>query len=147
MSLEENKAIVRSFMGALNEQDLSSLDDLVATDLFDHTNQFRGLETVKQTLKLFYRGFPDAHFTIEDIIAEGERVWISETEIGTHNGEYLGISPTGKKITISTVSIYRVVDGKIAEAWHVYDNLDFYKQLGIIEYTEEGKKLFPEDVK
>ena len=94
---------------------------------------------------MFYRGFPDAHFAIEDIIAEGERVWIRETEIGTHNGEYLGISPTGKKITISTVSIYRIVDGKIAEAWHVYDNLDFYKELGIIEYTEKGKKLFPED--
>ena len=144
MSLEENKAVVVSFMEALNKQDLPSLDDLVATDLFDHTNQFRGLETIKQTLKLFYGGFPDAHFAIEDIIAEGDRVWVRETETGTHKEEYQGISPTGNKITITTVSIYRIIDGKIAEAWHVYDNLDFYKQLGIIEYTEKGKNLFPE---
>ena len=109
------------------------------------TNQFQGLETIKQALKLFYKGFPDAHFAIEDIVAERDRVWVRETETGTHKGQYLGISPTGKKITITTVSIYRIVDGKIAEAWHVYDNLDFYKQLSIIEYTEKGKKLFTEN--
>ena len=132
--MEENKAVVRSFIEALNKQDLSSLDDLVAIDYFDHTNQVRGLETVKQAITIFYRGFPDFHVTIEEIITEGDRVWIRETETGAHKGEYRNIAPTGKKVTFSGVDVFRIVDGKIAEAWHVYDFLDFYKQLGFIKY-------------
>ena len=127
MSLEENKVIVQSFIEALNKQDLSSLDDLVATEYFDHTNQFRGLEIVKQAIAIFYKGFPDFHVTIEDIIAEGDRVWVRETETGTHEGEYRGIAPTGKKISFACVDTFRIVDDKISEAWHVYDFLGFYK--------------------
>jgi predicted ester cyclase len=66
---------------------------------------------------------------------------------GTHTGEYYGLAPTGKKITYTAVAICRIVDGKIVEGWGVYDMLDFYKQLGAIEYTEKGKKLFPEEAK
>ena len=145
MSLGENKAIVRRFIDALNTQDFSSLDELVATDYVDHTNQFRGLELVKQAITIFYKGFPDFHVTIEDIVAEGDKVWVRETETGNHTGEYRGIAPTGKKITFSCVDIFRVIDGKVVEGWHVYNQLDFLKQLGVIEYTEKGKKLFPED--
>ena len=130
----------------MNKQDLSSLDDLVATDYFDHTNQLRGLEDVKQLAAMMFKAFPDFHVTIDDIIAEGDKVWVRETETMTHKGEYRGLAPTGKKMTFACVDIFRIADGKVAEAWHVYDFLDFYKQLGIIEYTEKAKKLFPEDV-
>jgi predicted ester cyclase len=134
MSLEENKAIVRSFLDALNQQDLSSLDDFVAPDYYDHTNQFRGLDIIKQTIRIFFKGFPDFHVNIEDMIAEGDKVWVHETETGTHTGAYRGIAPTGKKITFSCVDIFHIVDGKFAEGWHVYDFLNFYTQLDVIEY-------------
>ena len=63
-----------------------------------------------------------------------------ETE--THTGEFRGLAPTDKKITFAGVIVYRIVDGKVTESWGVYDLLDFYKQLGVIEYTEKAKKLF-----
>ena len=98
--------------------------------------------------------FPDFHETIENITAEGDKVWIHFKVTGTHTGEYSGnvpligkvtLPPTGKRFTFTAVLIYRMADGKIAEKKSaVYDMLDFYKQLGIIEYTEKGKKLFPE---
>ena len=64
--------------------------------------------------------------------------------IGTHTGEFLGVAPTGKKITLYAIATWRIVDGKIVEKGsQVWDFLDLYKQLGIIEYTEKGKKIFP----
>ena len=146
MSLEENKAIVRRAIESLNKQDLSLLDDLATPNYFDHIFK-QGLEWIKQSLAMFWKGFPDFHVAIEDMVAEGDKVWVRVTFTGTHTGEYLGFAPTGKKISYKSVTIKRVVDGKMVEGWTVNDMLDFYKQLGVIEYTEEGKKLFPEDVK
>jgi C-1 hydroxylase len=146
MSLEENKAIVRRTIEAINTQDLSSIETMIAPDFVDHTRQVRGLENLKQFLFMIFKGFSDWHIDIEDIIAEGEKVWIRITVTGTHTGDWMGIAPTDKKFTEYQVWIYRIVEGKVVEGWDVDDDLDFYKQLGIIEYTEEGKKLFPEDV-
>ena len=144
MSLEENKAIVRRFVEAYNKENLDLLDDLLAPDYFDHTNQV-GPEGLKQLIGMAFKAFPDYHETIEDIIAEGDKVWIRvSVNTGTHTGEFMGLAPTGKKLTIEMVDIFRVVDGKIVEYWDVTDRLDFLRQLGVIEYTEKGKKLFPE---
>ena len=147
MSLEKNKAIIRSFIEAVNKQNLASLDDLMAPDFVEHTVQLQGLEGAKQFLTSIYKGFPDWHETIEDIIAEGDKVWTRAKYTGTHTGEYLGLAPTGKKIAITGVNIWRIVDGKVVERESVRDLLDFLKQLGVIEYTEKAKKLFPENVK
>ena len=147
MSLEENKVIVRRFIEAYNKQNFDLLDDLVAPDYVDHTNQIRGMENLKQTMKLAVKAFPDWHETIEDIIAEGDKVWVRITFTGTNTCEWLGFAPTGKKVTSKNVDTYRIVNGKLAEYWNVTDASHFNKQLGIIEYTEKGKKLFPEDVK
>jgi len=157
MSLEKNKAIIRSFYEALNKQDLSLLDDLVAPVYVDHTYESEGpesgylnemyLEGLKQALTMFYKGFPDWHMTIEDIIAEGDKVWVRFKATGTHTGEHHGLAPTGKKITETGVDILRIVDGKVIEGWRVHDHLNYFKQLGVIEYTEKAKKLFPENVK
>jgi len=145
MSLEENKAIVRKAIEAVNKQDLSLLDDLAAPNYFDHTDQ-QGLERHKQSLAMFFKGFPDCHWTIEDIVAEGDKVWARVTYAGTHTGEYLGFAPTGKKISYKSVTIKRIVSSRIVEGWTVNDMFDFLKQLSVIEYTEKAKKLFPEDV-
>ena len=154
MSLEENKAIIRSLYEALNKHNPDLLDELMALDYVDAPNtphELRGLESVKQYYADVYRGFPDLHLTIEDIIAEGDKVWVRATMTGTHTGEweFFGITfaPTGKKLRWTAVNIFRIVDGKIVERKSVRDVLDFLKQLGIIEPTEKGKKLFPEDVK
>ena len=101
----------------------------------------------------FGNAFPDFHETVEDITAEGDKVWVRFKATGTHIGEYTGFLPsigkiilasTGNKCTMTGVPIYRMVDSKIVEkeSW-VYDVLDFYRQLGVIEYTEKVKKHSP----
>ena len=142
MSLEENKEVVRRFVESYNNQDFDSLDDLLAPDYFDKTNQVDA-EGLKQLIKMAFAAFPDYHETIEDIIAEEDKVWILvRTNTGRHTGEFMGIAPTGKKLTTLAVDILRVVNGKIVEYRDVVDRLDFFNQLGIINYSEMGKKLF-----
>ena len=144
MSLEENKAIVRKSIEVINTQDLSSIENIVAPDFVDHTRQMHGLEGLKQFLSMIFKSFSDFHLTIEDMIAEGDKVWVRSTITATHTGEFFGLSPTGKKFTEPSVWIYRIVNGKVVEGWDVQDELDFYKKIGAIEYTEKGKKLFPD---
>ena len=146
MSLEENKNVVRRFIEAYNEQNLDSFDDLVGPDYFNHASQV-DKEGLRQLLIAGFAGFPDWYEVIEDIVAEGDKVWIRLSYTATHTGEWFGIAPTGNKITATAVDIYRIVDGKLAEYWNVTDKLALLKPQGIIEYTEKGKKLFPEDVK
>jgi predicted ester cyclase len=149
MSLEENKAIVRGVIEAENERNYALLDEFLAPDFVNNqlTQEFRGREIYKQGCKTFVKAFPDFHGTIEDITAEGDKVWIRYKGTGTHKGEWVGLAPTGKKITMNSLAIYRIVDTKVVEMTVVKDLLDFFKQIGVIEYTEKGKKLFPEDVK
>jgi len=150
MSLEENKAIVRRFIEAYNKRNLDLFDDLVAPDYVDHPHPQQGLEEFKKLFTLAFDAFPDWHEAIEDIIAEGDKVWVRVKATGTHTGEWnhfgAHFPPTGKKLTMMMVFIWRIVNGKLVEGSEVDDQTDFLKQLGAIEYTEQGKKLFPEDV-
>ncbi len=143
MSLEENKAIVRRFIEAYNKRNLDLIDDFVAPDYFDHTNKV-DREGLKQLFNMGFKAFPDWHETIEDIIAEDDKVWVRIKATGTHTGEFMGIAHTGKKITMMFADMFRIVNGKVVEYWEVRDQLDYNKQLGIIEYTEKGKRLFQE---
>jgi C-1 hydroxylase len=145
MSLEKNKAIIRSLIEVFNKHDVPLMDNFIAPDVvIDKT--LRGLDNFKKFETSFIKGFPDYHETIEDIIAEGDKVWVRITYTGTHKGEYRRIAPNGKKHTIVGVVIYQIFNGKIVEAWVVEDALDSLKQLGLIEYTETGKRLFPEEL-
>ena len=144
MSLEESKAIVRKVVEAANTRNLAVMDELMASDFVDHKRQLQGLEALKQFAAMIYKSFSDFHETVEDIIAEGNKVWVRIKATGTHTGEFLGLPPTGKKFTETSVDIFRIVNGKLAEGWSVSDEVDFLKQLGAIEYTEQGKQLFPE---
>ena len=142
ISLEENKAIVLRLFEAENERNLALLDELMAPDYVDNPLQLRSREEYKQMHIMSMNAFPDFHETIEHITAEGDKVWIHFKVTATHTGEYRGLAPTGKKVTLTAFVIYRIVDGKIAEKESaVYDFLDFYKKLGVIEYKgypEEG---------
>jgi len=145
MSLEENKDIVRKLAEAFNKKDLAAIGDLIAPDFVDHDLKIEGWESYKQFINRFFIGFPDVHQTLLDMIAEGNRVVMYFKYIGTHTGDFLGVAPTGKKITLYAITTWRIVDGKIVEKGsQVWNFLDMYKQLGIIEYTEKGKKIFPE---
>ena len=158
MSLEENKALVRKWVDAYNqhftldsvneftEAFSHSVDEFLSHDYVDHTNKV-GSEGLTQLFTLAFKAFTDYHETIEDIIAEGDKVWVRITATGTNTGEWMGFPPTGKKITAQNVDTYRISNGKLAEYWSVHTQLDFLKQLGFIEYTEKGKQLFPDTAK
>jgi steroid delta-isomerase-like uncharacterized protein len=143
MSLEENKAVVRKMFEAINKQNLASLDELMAPDfvLHMHARQARGWEVNRQVVEDEIKAFPDLHVAIEDIIAEGDKVCIRLKETATHTGEYHGLAPTGNKLSYTVVAIWRTVEGKIAEGWITYDQMDFLKQLGAIEW-----KGFPDEL-
>jgi len=148
MSLEKNKATIIHLFESINKRDLNELEELIAPDFVDRALQLRGLESLKQLYTMTLNGFPDWHDNIEDMIAEGDKVWVRFKTTGTHKGVYRGVlAPTGNKITLTGVLIYRIVNSKVVEKESVYDQLDFLKQLGLIEYTEKAKKLFPENVK
>ena len=145
MSLEENKAIVRRFMEAYNKRNMDIFDELVAPDYFDHVFEQQGRENLKQLFTMAFEAFPDWYEAIEDIIAEGDKVWVRVKATGTHTGEWnlFGalLPPTGKKITLMMVFIWRIENGQLVEGWEVDADLGFLKQLGVIEFTEKGKPL------
>jgi len=144
VSLEENKALISKVIEAVNGRNLTLLDELIASDFVYHTDtqQIQGLEVMKQVIEEEINGFPDLHVAIEDVIAEGYKVCIRLKETGTHTGKFRGLAPTGKKINYTAITIWRIVNSKVVEGWGVYDMLDFYKQLGVIEY-----KGFPDEAK
>ena len=145
---EKNKAIIRRFIDAYNNRNLDIFEELVAPDYIDYTHQQHGREDFKKLFTLAFNGFPDWYENIEEIIAEGENVWVRVIATGTHTGEWnlfgVPLPPTGKKVKMEMVFIWRVVDGKLVEGREVDDSLDFLKQLDVVEYTEKGKNLFPE---
>jgi len=109
LSLEENKAIVRKLTQEVNKRNLGILDELMAADYVDHTLQIRGRENVKQFYTMAFKDFPDLYKTIEDIIAGEEKVWVRYKNTAT--------DPTGKKIELASINIFRIVNGKVVEGW------------------------------
>ena len=109
MSLEANKTIIRKAIEALNKKDLVPLDQFIALDYVDHTNQIQGIENLRQFYNRVFGDFPDFNRTIEDITAEGDEVWARSTITGT--------APTGKKAELTSMNIFHIVDGKIVETW------------------------------
>jgi steroid delta-isomerase-like uncharacterized protein len=145
MSLEDNKAIVRRFMDAYNDRRLEIFDELVAEDYIDHAHGQTGRDALRTLFTKAFDAFPDWYESIEDIIAEGDKVWLLVKATGTHRGDWdvfgAYLPATGKPVTLTMVFIWRIVDGQLAEGWEVDDNLEFLSQLGVVEYTEAGKPL------
>jgi len=133
---EENKALVRrSFEEALNQRNLDLVDEIYATGYVYHlpgSPEIHGSEGFKQLQAMQFAAFPDLHFTVEDMFAEGDKVVTRYTVLGTHEGEHMGIPPTGKQITVTAMTIHRIASGKIVEDWGSYDALGLMQQLGVI---------------
>ena len=135
MSTEQNKANARRFYEEVwNQGNLAIADELNAINFVDESLQppVRSLEDLKHFVTMYRTAFPDAHFTIEDIIAEGDKVAVRFTATGTHQGDLMGIAPTGKHVTATGISIIRYENGKAMEGWANFDDLGMLQQLGVI---------------
>lgn len=134
--MEQNKALVRRWIAEIDKRNLDVADELVAADYIDHNPGLPGTapgrEGLKQTNALLHAAFPDARHTIEDQIAEGDKVVTRMTVTGTFKGECMGIPPNGKQITMTGIMIHRIAGGQIIEHWAVADRLTFLQQMGAI---------------
>jgi steroid delta-isomerase-like uncharacterized protein len=143
---EHNKAIVRRLFAELwNTGNLSMADQIFAPTYEHHdpsTPDFgRGPDSEKKRASLYRNAFPDMHLTIEDVIAEGETVMTRWSCQGTHKGDLNGIAPTGKRFTITGVTVARVSGGKIVEGFVNWDALGLMQQLGVVPAPAQVKVL------
>ena len=129
----ENKAVVQQVYEAINANTLDSLDALIAVDLTDHSpapGVAPGLAGTKQTLSMYHAVFSDLRVTAEDIIADGDKVVVRLAVNGTNTGEFMGLPPTGKQVTMNGIEMFRLADSKIVERWAEFDMMSLMQQLG-----------------
>jgi predicted ester cyclase len=135
MSTEENKAIVRKYREAHNQNKLDALDAIVAQDVISHAalpGLPPGLAGGKMAHQIFLGSFSNLQTTTEDLIAEGDKVVERYMTRGTHTGDFMGAPPTGKKFEAETMVIYRLANGKIVETWGLNDVQAVMMQLGLM---------------
>ncbi len=122
---EENKAIARRiFEEIINQGSLARVDELIAPSAEP--------EALKQDVTRNHAAFPEMQITVEDMIAEGDKVVVRWIGHGTHKGEFLGIAPSGEQVTFRGVNIVRIAGGKVVEHWDYNDQLGLMQQLGVI---------------
>lgn len=135
MSTEENKAVARGTVDAINAGDMPAFESLLAPDGVEHAappGMPQTRETAIQFISMLRAAFPDLHYTLEDVIAEGDLVVQRATASGTMKGEFLGMPATGKSATWTEIHIVRVKDGKIVEHWANSDQVGMMQQLGLM---------------
>jgi steroid delta-isomerase-like uncharacterized protein len=133
--MSSNKEVVRRvYDEVLNKRNLNLVQELFRPDYVEHDpmpGQRTGLDGVNDRFGMLIKAL-DPHFTIEDLIAEGDRVVVRWTNSGTNVGDFFGIPATGRSFKIPGIDIYRMQDGKLAEHWHVVDVFGHMVQLGVI---------------
>jgi steroid delta-isomerase-like uncharacterized protein len=137
MSTKENKAILRRwYEQGFAKGNLAALDELVATDFVDHNpaapGLAGGLEGAKEVVTMMRTAFHDFRITVEDMVAEGDKVVARVTARATHKGEFMGIAPTGKQAAIEVIDIVRIAGGKMVERWGIFDQLGLMQKLGAV---------------
>ena len=128
-----NPAVIREAIGLINDRDLDEAFDLYADDYIYHGpggQELRGREAIRDLWDVFLTGFPDVSARIDDVISRGDKVAMRWTLTGTHTGEFLGVAPTGNRMTLSITEIFRLEGGQLAEAWDQYDRLHLMQQIG-----------------
>jgi len=145
---EQNKGLARRvFEEIYNKGNRALVNELYAPNYVGHTpgdREHKGPEGYKQLVTMYRTAFPDLRFTIEDQIAEGDKVVTRWKLRGTHTGELIGElrniprKPTGKQMTVSGIAIHRIVGGKIVEQWTDWDVLSLMQQLGVIPAPERA---------
>lgn len=137
MSIEENKAIIRRWLEeGWTNGNLDVADELIDPGFIVHGAGGQAVPSgpagVKQLVAAWRAGFPDGRMTVDDLIGEGDKVVIRMTWRGTHQGDFYGIAPTNRQVSVTSIGIDRVVNGKIVEGWGEVDMLGMYQQLGVI---------------
>ena len=140
MSVEHNKVILNRFWEEVfNRRNLDLIDELFTQDWSYHGaagQELKGPQALKEFLSMFFNAFPDLEVTVEDLIAEGDKVVSHVTGRGTHKGELMKIAPTGKQVTITVICISRFEEERIAEDWELIDLFGMMQQLGVIPPPE-----------
>jgi len=134
MSAKENKGLMRRLFEEFNK------GKAAAMAVIDRWLDIPDLKDFKQAESEWYDAFPDLHVTIDDMVAEGDKVATRLTWTGTHKGEIMGIPPTNKKVTISLIVIDRIAGGKIVEDHGIFNALDLMRQLGLPVPTPKKEK-------
>ncbi len=132
---EENKALVRrTWEDLFNKGNLATADELISSGFTNHAapGSPPGPGSFKQLVMMYRSAFPDVQFSIDDLLADGDKVVIRNTFSGTHHGVFMGIPATGKRISQAQIHIVRVSNGQIAEHWAVRDDLSLMRQLGVV---------------
>ncbi len=144
---EQNKGLVRRFFEEIfHKGNLALINELYAPNFVSHAyhGEVKGPESYKQLVAMYRTAFPDLHFTIEDQIAEGDKVVTRWRNRGTHKGELVGeprsIPPTGKQVALSGIVIHRIVGGKFVEQWEDWDRMGLMQQLGVIPAPERAAR-------
>ncbi len=138
---DANKALVRRMFEELwNQGNLDVVEELFSPSYAGHdptdpnpgTRETHGHEDIRAFVRMFQTAAPDLRFTVEDTIAEGDKVIAQWTATGTQRGDLLGLPPTGRRVRVEGVTIYRIADGKIQEGWQNWDALGLLRQLGAV---------------
>jgi steroid delta-isomerase-like uncharacterized protein len=145
MSAEEIRALERRYFEECNKGKAAAMaviDETCATNFVYHNAtgmDIHGLKGFKQSENEIFTALPDLRFTVDDIIAEGDKVAVRWTVTGTHKGAFMGILPTNKKITYWAIEINRLSNGKIVESWSRTDTLSLMQQLGVVPTPKKEK--------
>jgi steroid delta-isomerase-like uncharacterized protein len=135
-NIKANKAILKRFWDeGFNQVDANAVSEFVAADYHNHdmaAGEQNGIEGLLQFMRLTHAAFPDMRVIADKIVAEGDIVVTRWSVTGTHNGEFMGVPPTGRPITITGLAMHRIENGKIKEGWNNWDALGLLKQVGAL---------------
>ncbi len=142
VSAEDNKALVRRFVDEVQSKGNTDLIDEICSAEFVNHSAPPGIppdcEGIKILTAMFRGAFPDSYFTVEDMIAEGDKVATRKTFHGTHEGEFMGIPPSGRSVSMGLIDIVRISEGRVVEHWSMGDNLGMMRQLGVVPQPGES---------
>ena len=117
--------------------DLNALDEILTPNFVDHEEgppgTPDGIDGVKAFVTMFREAFPDMQMSIEDVMEDGDRVAVRATMTGTHDGELMGVPPSGNRVRLEMIDIVRIEDGRCAEHWGAADNLSLMQQIGAVQ--------------
>jgi len=132
---DDPKVLMRRFYDGVNAGDFNVIDELVADDVVEH-EEFPGIEPnkdgVRQFFNLFRSAFPDLRMDPHEILVDGDMVCARITVTGTHQGEFMGIPPTGRRFEVGGFDLVRIRDGQAVEHWGLTDNMTMMQQLGAV---------------
>jgi predicted ester cyclase len=133
MTTDDNKALVqRFFEEIINQRNLAALDQFVLPGGINHTVPPGMPQETNLFLGQYLNAFPDVQATVEDLMADGDKVVARVSYRGTHRGAFRGIAPTGKQIAVMGINIFRIANGKLVEHWGLTDRLAVLNQVGVV---------------